>query len=221
MQNNNIEGGIMKTKASQDQMDHRKQLIREYILNHVYDGSQRNKLVKYVATRNSLNNNQVRWALRKMEWANEIEDILNEKAKILAEQAKPVNPIHTRNKKRSMKECRKVITQYFLEGKGENKKKADIIVELMPIMNANYYQVEHWMRLMIADHTLIGERKPGIGPGRYYHLADKPVKPEVEQQGKTTNKDVKTSVDEELVSVQQNDPNTITITININLERGE
>lgn len=211
----------MKIKASRDQMDHRKQLIREYILNHVYDGSQRNKLVKYIATRNSLNNNQVRWALRKMEWDNEIEDILNEKAKILAEQAKPVKPIHTRSRKRSTEECRKVITQYFLEGKAENKKKSDIIIELMPIMNANYYQVEHWMRLMIADRTLIGERKPGLGPGRYYHLAKKPLRQKVEQQGKATNEGAKAPVDEKLVSVQQNDPNTITITINVNLERSK
>ena len=36
---------------------------REYILNNAYDGSQRNRMVKYIATRNSLTNNQVRWKI--------------------------------------------------------------------------------------------------------------------------------------------------------------
>lgn len=211
----------MSGKANKDQMEYRKQLIREYILNNAYDGSQRNKMVKYMATRNSLTNNQIRWTLRKMEWNNEIENVLNEKAKLLAE-GPARQPAPIRNKRRSINETLPIIIKYFQEGKAEGKRKADIIVDLMPIMDANYYQVEHWMRLLIADRTIIGVRQPG-GAGRFYHLAKKPPKitDAVQQQAEATPKDEKSSVDEKVVSVEQPDSNTITITIKINLERGK
>ena len=213
----------MSEKASKDQMEYRKQLIREYILNNAYDGSQRNRMVKYIATRNSLTNNQVRWTLRKMEWGNEIEKILNEKARLLAERPKPTRrPSPAKTKNRSMNETLPVIVKYFQEGKAEGKKKADIIVDLMPIMNANYYQVEHWMSLLIADRTIVVVRQPG-NSGRFYHLAKQPpaVPAPVQQQAEATPKDEKSSVDEKVVSIEQPDDNTITITININLERGK